>query len=239
MAFEDSKTNREYIGNRDKAPNIVKLEDAKDWLKIKDSDSRFDGILNILIESVSQEFENYIDSPIIIRRFDEIFDGDLSDTIVPHNKPVRKINHLITNCTGTFDELTTDELRTNSSDRIAEDDYILEESGSIVLRDASFNVLGTISTGLGKGSILLDYEAGYASTVEDIPSDIKLVALQRIEHLYLMKENRSINVKTKRAGDSSVSMDLGLPIEIRQVLDRYIDMSFDHTNTRIYKYQIF
>ena len=231
--------NEEYNANRTKAPNIVLLEDVRSWLKVKDGDTRFDGILNILIESVSQEFENFIDAPIIIRKFFEVADGDISDTIVPLNKPVRKIISIILDPEGDFDDLETSNKRFLSALRVPDNDFFIDTSGSIRFQDSTLSILGTTTTGQGIGTILLEYEAGWAQTVSDVPSDIKLAALQRIEHLWQLRENRNLDITSKSAGDSRITRVQGLPLDIQEVLNRYIDMSFDNANTRVRKFQVF
>ena len=228
-----------YNGTRTQAQRILSLTDAKLWLNIAETETKYDYVLELLLDSLSQEFEQYIDGPIIKSRYDEIHDGDFSDTIVPQNKPVREIKHILLDTTGEFKNLDTDAQRSASPLRLDNNAYYLRDDGTITFIDGLLKYFGTTTTGLGKSSILVDYEAGWADESTTIPSDIKYAASVRIEQLFLLKQNRGYNVTNKRAGDSSQTIKVGMPKEVTDILDRYVDQSFHKSSVKITKHHNF
>jgi hypothetical protein len=225
------------FGVRQPARPIVSLSDIKAWLNIPESETKYDLTLNIINASVAQEFEQYIDSPILTITVDEIFDADNSDSIVPSQRPVRQIDYVFMDDSGQFDGLTTPADREASNMKLDPSSYFLRDDGTIVSNNSAAGIdLWNYVFGYGKGSIMVQYKAGYADTLGEVPSDLKHAALMRINQQYHLKQNNAINVKSKSANESSVTYELGMPKEVKDILDRYVDYSFHKANTRIKKY---
>ncbi len=226
------------FGNRQEAPPLVTLAEVKSWLNIPDTDSRQDLVLGILIKAVSQEFENYVDGPIMTATIEEVIDGDSSDSLVLSLRPVRQIQYLFVDPTGQFANLETPEQKEASALKVDPATYFLRDDGCIVMNGAYCGIdFWSYAFGYGKGSIMVQYKSGYADTTTTVPGDIKLAALQRVQDQLHLKQNQTVRVKTKSSGEaSSVAYELGLPTEIEQVLDRYKDYSFHKSNQRIRKY---
>lgn len=224
-------------GMRQPARPLLRLSDIKSWLNIPESETKYDFALNLLNESVAQEFEQYIDGPIRTITVDEYFDSDNSDSLVPSMRPVRSIDYLFMDDAGQFDNLSTPEEREASNLKVDPKSYFLRDDGTIVSNNSYSGIdLWNYVFGYGKGSIMLQYKAGYADTIDEVPSDLKLAAMERVTQLYYLKQNNAINVKSKSANESSVTYEIGLPKEVSTILDRYVDYSFHKSNNRIKKY---
>ena len=65
------------------------------------------------------------------------------------------------------------------------------------------------------------YKAGYAATVADVPPDVKAAVLQLVAAWY---HRRDPGVRAERIGDYSRDAELGLPTQVRQLLEPYVEV---------------
>ncbi len=216
---------------------FLTLEDVRDWLKIPadatTKDPNINNRLQRIINQVTDMAERYVQGPIKTREIPEEFhDGDSSNTIVPDFYPVRTITAIHVDFNRAF---TTPTL-------IDPSNYILRgapdstfpsqvRGTDIVLRDDNSNsIIGRIFTGSTAGSIKLQYTAGWGADQSELPGDLVSAILMGIEFYYMLRESRDLNVKGKSVNGQSISRVQGLPKEVTDILDTYVDHTFGRNN---------
>lgn len=214
-----------------KNTSYLTLAETKAWLRI--TDNSLDSIIERLINTACERVEKYIDSPVLTREFIEFHDGNNSNVIIPSQYPVTEIVEIKIDFNRDFDSATAVRaenyvLRGLPSMKIqGEDPEILIQGSDIVLRDDSnVAILGRIFSGSVIQSIKLTYKAGRGETADELPSDLVQATLMLVEHLYMLRENRELNVKSKsNMGGQGYTREPGMPKEIAEMLDVYKDMA--------------
>ncbi len=211
---------------------FLTLDDVKDWLKIKPANTEYDNKLKRLLNMATDKCEKYIQGPIKQQQFTETKDGDSSNTLVPDYYPVRSIDEIRVDYNRDFGDATI----------IQPDAYLLRKlegvssigvkGTDIVIRDDSNTaIVGRIFIGSVVGSIQVKYTAGWGADADDIPYDIQQAVLILIEHFYLLRENRELNLKSKsNMSGQGYSKELGIPIEVSLLLDDYVDQTMGRNN---------
>lgn len=229
----------------------LELAEVKEWLKIKDDTQ--DAIITRLINTVCDRVEKYIDRPVLAREFTEFHDGNASNIIVPTYSPLFRVVEVRIDFNRAFDATTPinkenivirgiPSLKQSEQQPIVVDapnsvvtNPIIDqlngnfsvklEGQDIVLRDDNNTaILGRLFSGSVLQSIMVTYVAGLAETKEQVPSDLSTATLQYIEHMWMHRENRTMNLKSKTSMQQSYSYFApGIPKEITDVLDEYKD----------------
>ncbi len=220
-----------------KASTFLTLDDVKSHLRIPLANTEYDNKVKRLINMATDMAEKYIDGPIKNRTIVETRDGDSSDTMVPDYYPIRSITEIRIDYNRGFDSVTV----------IDATNYVLRGTPSldqtlgvgikgsdVVIRDDNnTSIVGRIFTGSVVGAIRLTYVAGYGADINTIPYDLQQAVLMAIEYFYILAENRELNVKQKvngAGGQQSYQRESGLPKEVEQMLDRYVDYGFGRNN---------
>lgn len=214
-------------------PNtFLTLEEVKDHLKIKQELTEYDNRVKRLINMVTDMAEKYIDGPILTRVLTEVRDGDASNTIVPDHWPVRSIEEIRIDYAGDFALEPT---------VITPDQYVLRGTSDlsvgvmgtdvVVRSDGNTAIVGRLFVGSVVGSIQLKYKAGWGETPAALPEDLKYACLMAIEYFYILRENRELNITGKsQFQGQSYQRKTGLPEEVTDMLDGYVDTSLGRNN---------
>lgn len=225
---------------------IMTLEDAKDWLKIKPSNTDNDNTLTRMINTATDMIERYIEGPVLNRKYKEQNDGNSSNVVLCDHWPIRSIDEIKIDFNRDFSDptaLTADNYMLRGPSELtgfdtstAIGDLLVEVRGSdIVLRDDNNTaILGRIFSGSVIGSIQVVYTAGWGATQNDLPADLLQAAFMLIEFYYQLRESRDLGFKMKKntADQQYQRGDFadGIPPEITAILDQFKDYSFGHTD---------
>lgn len=214
-----------------KSNTFLALDDVKDWLRIKDTDTTHDNRLIRLINMATDLCEKYIGGPIKTRSFVETRSGDSSNTIMPSYWPVRSITEIRIDYNREFPDATI----------IEPSNYLLEGppdyfevavmGQDVVLRsENASSIIGRIFNGSVVGSIKMSYTAGWGADQQTIEANLVHAVLMTVEYYYILKENRELNVTGKNNNGQNYSRTQGLPKEVVEILDEYKDFSFGFPN---------
>lgn len=219
-------------------PNTwLTLEETKEWLKIKATDTSYDNIITRLINTACARVENHIDGPVFTREFTEWRDGNSSNVIVPTHRPIVEIVEIKIDYNRSFS--TAQALPAENTiirgqpslKQVTNDVEIRIDGTDIVLRDDNnVNILGRIFLGSTLQSIQVKYKAGWGETIDDLPDDLVHATLMLVEYLYILRENRELNIKSKGTNGQNYTRDIGIPKEIKELLEDFIDYNFAVAN---------
>lgn len=185
-----------------------------------------------LMNSACDWFERYIDGPVLSREYVGYYDGSNSNVIVPNFWPVSAITSLKIDYNRQFPEVAA----LNDSQyflrgaegmkQVSGDVQIKIDGTDIVLRDDNETfIVGRIFSGSVLGSIELKYIAGLGSA-NSLPEDLYQASLQLHEFWFFQRENRDLAVSSKGVrGESYTKLKDGIPVEITDVADKYVDVS--------------
>lgn len=215
-----------------KSNTFIALDDVKDWLKIPLANTDHDNRLKRLINLATDEAERYISGPIKNQTYVEERDGDSSDTIVPDYWPLKSITELKVDYNRGFGT----ESIIIPADYFARGPKNVSSVGingtDIVVRGDSNSTatLGSLIVGSVVGCIKLTYVAGHGADATEIPFSFQQAVLLLVEHYYLVRENRELNIKSKTNNNQGYSRELGIPKEVTDLLDPYVDYAIPHIN---------
>lgn len=216
---------------------FIDLDELKDHLKIDATVTKFDNALIRIANAACARVEKYIDGPVLTRQFVEERDGNQSNVIVPDYFPVTEIVEIRIDYNRGFAENTivlpeNTILRGQPDMRQLSGDVDIRLDGQdILLRDAAdTSTLGRLFTGSSASSIKVTYKAGRGESTEDLPDDLVYATLLLCEFMYMMRENRDLGLKAKNNGNQGYDRDFesGMPPEVTDILDQYVDYTFGH-----------
>jgi len=186
----------------------------------------------MLINSACSKIEAILRTNVLAKQFQEDLDCNDSNVIVPSAWPILSI-----------DELKIDRSRVFSAESIISDlEYMLRGTPDkrsevstpdlrIIGNDIFMN--GSIISGASIGSagpVRIKYTAGWGRDSSDVPDDIVLATTQLVEWYEFRRSNKDIGVASKgvRGENYSRSSEMvnGIPLEIYQSLEPYINESF-------------
>lgn len=215
---------------------FLTLEDVKDWLKISDDacvkDTGLENRVMRMMNSAADMCERYVGGPIKSRQYVEFRDGDSSNTLVLDYYPIREVSDLRVD----FNRAFTDPTIVKAGEYIIRGTPDPSFPGKIrgtdlVLRDDNdTSIVGRIFTGSTVGSIKITYTAGWGANQDEIPSDLVNAVLMTIEFYYMLRETRDMNTKSKSVNGQTTSRVQGLPKEVTDILDSYVDYTLGRNN---------
>lgn len=181
---------------------LITLEDAKMYLRIGSSDSTYNDIITILINSVSQAIEKFIGRNIIERQYEEVYSGTGVVSINLRQYPVSAISGVWMDATSKFE---TDSL-------LDPDTYYCNRESGILYR-----VGGVFDK--GANNIKVEYTAGY----ETVPADLRLITmvLVRIYFERWQKGSEDVNSLVWQSQNLNYLTDERFPLIIREVFNKY------------------
>lgn len=216
---------------------FIDLDELKDHLKIDPTVTKFDGALTRIANAACARVEKYIDGPVLTRQFVEETDGNQSNVIVPDMYPVTEIVEIRIDYNRGFAE-NTKILPENiilrgmpSMSQLSGDVDLRVDGEDILLRDAAdTSTLGRLFTGSAASSIKITYKAGRGESMDDLPDDLVYATLMLCEYMYITRENRDLGIKSKTNSNQGYDRDHenGMPAEVREILDQYVDYTFGH-----------
>ncbi|HEY8414803.1 MAG TPA: phage head-tail connector protein, partial [Thermaerobacter sp.] len=105
-------------------------------------------------------------------------------------------------------------LDTETGNETPEQDYVVDSrAGLVILRR------GRWADGILRWQV--DYTAGYAATVEEVPGDVRQAVLQLVAAWY---NRRDAGIITEWIGDYRWEVEAGLPSQVRQLLEPYVEV---------------
>lgn len=215
-------------------PNVfVTMEMVKAHLNIKPEQKDFDDRLSLLINMSCDKIEKYIQGPVMVQERTDIQDGTASNVLVPHFYPVRKVNEVRIDYNGDFSSSPTiiDPTQYGLRGYMRSLEFGMAGSDIYVRNDGNISIIGRLFIGSVVQSIRVKYDAGLAYSKEDLPGDLLYAALMLIEYFYTLRENRELGVKSKtNLGGQQYTRETGIPKEITDMLDPYVDYTFGAAN---------
>lgn len=180
--------------------------------------------------------ETYLNSPVLVKEFDEQHDGTNSNVIIPRHHPVIEIEEIRIDFNRAFGDSSIlnpnhfflrggEDFRKLNLTSVKPEIHFIGQD--IVLVDDDQNIiLGSVFPGSVLGAIKIKYKAGRGVLLEDIPSDIINATLQLIEFWYFQRENRNIGISSQGVRGESFSKPVqGVPQQITDALDPFVDVS--------------
>lgn len=189
-------------------------------------------LLETYINVACSKIESILQTSVVAKTFTEVSDGNNSNVIVPSKWPITEITEIKIDYNRGFGaetniDLNNAVLRGFADRRQAATDVQLRIVGNdIALRDdGKDSFLGKIFSGSSIGSIQIKYKAGWGTTIDDVPWDLKYATILLAEYYYFQRSNRDLNVISKGIrGESFTKVKDGIPETIMEMLEAYVDI---------------
>lgn len=154
--------------------------------------------LELIINGLSQEFENYCDRIFKRANYIEYIDGDGSQYLYPVNYPLVSVSSIYDDSDWVYGANTL----------ITATEYGIIDGVYVAMKSGYFS--------LGTKNIKITYSGGYTT----IPADLILAAT--LESAKMFKNRKDINVVSRSISDGSINFEPTsfLPA-VKQILDRY------------------
>lgn len=196
---------------------------------VEEERRRLERFINIACAKI----ESLIQTKAIAQPFEEIFDGNNSNVIIPSKWPIMEITEIKIDYNRGFGpetviDLKNAVLRGFADKRQLGSDVSLRIIGNdIALRDDNKDsFLGKIFSGSSIGAIKIKYKAGWANSLEDMPWDLRYAATLLVEYYYMQRSNHDLNISSKGVrGESFSKIKDGVPDTIHELIEPYIDHS--------------
>ena len=197
------------------ATEFVTLKEAKRFLKIDESETKFDAIINELRTGYSKGIQNWTGRDIVSTTYNEYFDIGYQQTSIKLKQyPVTSVVAMTHN--GVAQTENTD--------------FYVYESSGIIKKKASNTIITSYRTLYnvdyfieGLRTVSVCYVAGWASTA--IPDDIKLATNMLIYELHYDRDSGTVKSQSI-GGDSVTRFDLknGMPPGVEGLLKPYVSV---------------
>lgn len=174
---------------------LVTLAEVKETLESPPED---DALLANLIERASRAVERYTGRVFLHTSLTEWHDGG-SATLYLHRRPVVQVVSV------------TD---TEHGVAVPEEQYVIDPGAGMLIRR-----LGKWETGVRRWEV--SYVAGYGVTTAEVPGDVKQAVIQLVTAWY---NRRDPGVTAERIGDYSRDVEAGLPQQVRELLEPYVEV---------------
>lgn len=190
--------------------------------------------IEMIINSSTAQVESYIQNNVLAKQFTEIFDGQNNNVITPTRFPIISVDQVFIDYNGDFGPESEVQnidyrIRGGADRRQSISDVNIRVIGEdIILRDSEGeSIFSNILMASSYQSIKLVYTAGWGATPLDIPQDLWMATMLLIEYYYRLNESAEMNIIQKAVrGETYMRGNKGIPMEIREMLDAYVDMSF-------------
>lgn len=216
---------------------FLTMDDVQDWLGLSTEACEKDGgrlmrKLTRIMNSITDMAERYVEGPIKTRTYTEFRDGDSSNTIIPQYYPIREVVEIRVDFNRAFPDTSIVPAGNWIIRGPADPTFPQQMRGTdIVLRDDNdTSIVGRIFTGSTVGSIKLTYTAGWGRDQTEIPSDMIMAMLMAVEYYYRLEDSKDLNVRSKSVNGQSISRIQGLPKEVTDILDTYVDYTLGFNN---------
>lgn len=178
---------------------LISLTEVKESLGI--NVGTYDNLLTRLINSATEQIENYCNRRFTETVYTEIYSGDGNQFLFLRNAPVTALTK-IEFMTGDYDDPAWDAYESEF--------YNIDTTytgGSTMSNDNSGVVYNRVSFYKGFNNIRVSYVAGYST----IPSDVSESCVDLVSYLYKAKNSKGI--KSESLGDRSVTYDTGATVK--------------------------
>lgn len=190
---------------------LITLQEAKDHLGI--TGSSYDDRLEDLINGASDFSDRYTNNNIVEDTYtDVLYDGNNSDFLLIPVTPLTAVASLYIDGSRIFD----------ASSLVDTDDYDIRDQVGIVLFD------GRKFTH-GKHTVKVTYTAGYST----VPETIKLAVKLWVEYYFRLTDSKNLGLKSYSQQGDNYSRDPGLPKEIMELLDPFVNNAWTGLSTRL------
>lgn len=194
---------------------------------------RFEAIIN----SSCQKIEQILGTNVIAKDYQEDLDGNDSNVIIPSMWPMISLQDIRIDFNRNFGaETVVSSLNTlfrGMADRrmdITAPELRIVGDNVYLRDDDSNNVIGRVFSGSVAGSVRIKYKAGWAKDIQDVPSDLRLAALQLAEWFEFRRSNKDIGISSKGVRGESYSkseqLEEGIPVSIYGLIQSYKNESF-------------
>lgn len=179
---------------------LCSLDEVKNYMNIKGSDSIMDDVLENLCVRVTEAFEKYCGvKQFKSQTYTEYYDGNGCRELFINNLPLTSITSIAEDSDWDF----------TSDSTIGSDEYAIVDECRIAMKTDYF------THGIRNFKII--YTAGYST----IPNDLKQAAIMEVVRLYKLKDN--IDVSQKSGPDGSVTkLQQGFLPDTTNILKRYL-----------------
>lgn len=179
-------------------------------------------LLERFINSACRKMENMINGPILVQEFSETLDMTNTDVLIPSHYPIRSVTSLKFN--DEVIDLSSVKIR-GASQVGYPSDVSLQVKGTDIVIIQGDDTLESYTLD-GVQSVELVYEAGLGN-IDEIPGDLKQAAWMAVDYYYKARESGMVGLMSKTIkGDSAYKFTNGLPREIAELIEPYIDYSF-------------
>lgn len=185
-----------------------------------------------IINAVTDMVESILGANVLARDYEEVLDGNNSNVLIPSQWPIQEVTEIKIDTNRNFDSATALDtvnyfLRGQVDKRQIPSISLRIIGQDIVIRDDNEKyILGRMFAGSALGSIKLKYKAGWGSSVQDIPSDIRMATLIAFEFFFMQRDNRDLNIQSKGVkGESYTKVEKSIPQQIYDLLEPFKDVS--------------
>lgn len=198
------------------------LHDGHTYIPAEDDIETRVRLLERFINSACTKIENMINGPVVLQEFTETLDMSNTDVLIPSHYPIRSISSLKFN--GEVIDLSSVKIR-GASQVGYPNDVSLQVKGTDLVLVNGDDSIGTYTLS-GIQVVELTYSAGLG-TIEEVPEDLKQACLMAVDYYYKAREAGMIGLMSKTIkGDSAYKFTNGLPGEIAEIVEPYVDYSF-------------
>lgn len=184
---------------------LATLAQLKTQLGIKQSEVQYDAKLNLYLLAASAWCENYCDRSLEAQNITELFNGNRTNYLNPHQYPILSVSEL--RISGSRDWLASDTL-------IPPNQYGITNDAIGISYYAGFFPKGY-------DVIRLVYRAGY----EQIPDDLQLACLWTAEWFYLHNSRGDSGRTSVSKQGESVGVLADFPPMVKSILSDYKRLS--------------
>jgi len=198
---------------------LVTLGELKDDLGIDPANGNKDRLMIRLINRISKLVENWLSRNIKARDYIEDYDGSGSDTLQLRQYPINSLAYVREDEARLFPESTAIVL----TDLMYTDDYgsqgkIRRKGTTLMIDEETGRVLRYSVFGKGRLNIRVSYNAGFAST----PDDIIQAVLEEVAHRYLVLDEKRLGIVSKGAmGETITYHEGGLLPSVLETISQY------------------
>jgi len=188
---------------------MVTLDAMKTYLSIPLADTSKDTWVELLINAASDAIEKHCVRSFTQATYTHTLDGHQNNEVVLPQWPVTSVT-----------DLRVDSDRVFGADTIKDAAEYTVIDGVLRLHTSRFPE--------GSQNVRITYTAGYAT----IPSDLQLACMFYVEWSFRTQNDRRLGRTTTTKGNETVEHVPGMPKEIREILEPWVNVSIPSTMLR-------